>query len=114
MFDWEHQIVLQAMQGNRASSRGEGEVSCFFSSCGGNLGYMLELRQGSSFKDRVCSVTSGLLSSYEGHLRNLPESWQGISDDYRGEAGDQGSLSPFHSDIGIPINFKEQAGIITF
>ena len=31
------------MQGNRASSGGEGEVSWFFSSCGGKLGYILDL-----------------------------------------------------------------------
>ena len=34
------------MQGNRASSQGYGEVSWFFSSCGRNLGYILELRRG--------------------------------------------------------------------
>ena len=34
MFDWENAIALPAMQGNRASSRGEGEVSWVFSSCG--------------------------------------------------------------------------------
>ena len=36
-------IALRAMQGNRASSRGEGEVSWVFSSCGRHLGYILEL-----------------------------------------------------------------------
>ena len=59
------------MHGNQASSRGEAEVSWFFPSCGGNLGYILELRREWPFKTQVCSVTSGLLSSYEGHLRNL-------------------------------------------
>ena len=34
MFDWENAIALHAMQGSRASSRGEGEVSWVFSSCG--------------------------------------------------------------------------------
>ena len=43
VFDVGHGIALHAMQGNRASSRGEGEVSLFFSCCGGNLGYILEL-----------------------------------------------------------------------
>ena len=38
MFDWEQFIALHAMQGNRASSLGEAEVSWFFSSCGGNWG----------------------------------------------------------------------------
>ena len=46
MFDWEKGIALHEMQGNRASSVSEGEVSWFLSNCGGNLGYNLELRQG--------------------------------------------------------------------
>ena len=71
MFDWEHGIALHAMQANRASSLGEGEVSWFFSSCVRNLGYLLELQQGWPFKTRVCSAMSGLLSSYDRHLRNL-------------------------------------------
>ena len=71
MFDWEHGIGLHTMQGNRASSRGEGEVSWVFSSCGIKLGYILELRWGWPFETRVCSATSVLLSSYDGQLRNL-------------------------------------------
>ena len=43
MFDWENAIALHAMQGSPASSRGEGEVSWDFSSCGQNLGFILEL-----------------------------------------------------------------------
>ena len=62
MFDDEHGIALHAMQGNRASFYHEGEVSWFFSSCGGNLCYILELRRGWPFKTRICSMTSGLLS----------------------------------------------------
>ena len=46
LFDWEQGIALYAMKGNRASSLSEGEVSWFFSNCGGKLGYILELRQG--------------------------------------------------------------------
>ena len=42
MFDWEYEIALHAMQGNRASSRSEGEVSWFFLSCCGTLAYILE------------------------------------------------------------------------
>ena len=44
MFDGEPGTALHAMQGNQASSRREGEVSWFFSSCGGNLVYILELQ----------------------------------------------------------------------
>ena len=31
-----------------------------------------------------------------------------------GEAEDRGSLSNSHSDIGIPIHFQEESGIVTF
>ena len=43
LFDVEHGIALQAMHVNQASSWGECEVSCFFSSCSQNLGVLLEL-----------------------------------------------------------------------
>ena len=46
LFDWEQGIGLHAMQGNQASSLNERQVSWFFSSCGGNLGYVLELWRG--------------------------------------------------------------------
>ena len=71
MFDWEHGIALHAMQGNRTSSPGEGDVSWDFSSCGRNLGYILELQRGWPLETPLGSVKSGLLSSYDGHLRNL-------------------------------------------
>ena len=38
MFDWENAIALHAMPGNRASSRGKGEVSWVFSSGGRYMG----------------------------------------------------------------------------
>ena len=71
MFDWENAIALDTMQGNRASSRREEKVSCVFSSCGKNLGYILELRRGCPFETGVCSVKSGHLCRYEGQLRNV-------------------------------------------
>ena len=70
-FDWEHGILLHAMHGNRSSSWGEGEVSLVFSNCGRHMGYILQLRRIWSFETRVLSVKSGLLTSYDGHLRNL-------------------------------------------
>ena len=63
MFDWEHGIDLHPMQGQRASSPAEGDVSWDFSTCGRNLGYMLELQQGWLFENPLCSAKSGLLSS---------------------------------------------------
>ena len=46
VFDWEFAIALHAMQGNRASSPSEVDVSWDFSSCGRNLGYIIELKRG--------------------------------------------------------------------
>ena len=71
MFDYEYQIALHAMQGNRASSPGEGDVSWYFSSCGRNLGYILEIQRRWPFETPPSSAKSGLLSSYDGHLMNL-------------------------------------------
>ena len=31
-----------------------------------------------------------------------------------GEAGDRGSISSWHSGIGIPTNFQGESGIVTF
>ena len=49
VFDWKNAIALHAVQGNRASSHGEGRVSWVFSSCGRHLVYILELRRGCPF-----------------------------------------------------------------
>ena len=78
----------------------------------------LELRQepgvhsrvtaGWPFETPLCSAKSGLLSSYDRHLRNLNKAWLDNTDASGGEAGDQASLSSFHRDIGIPIHFQEE------
>ena len=71
VFDSEYGIALQAMQRNRASFLSKWDVSYDFSSCAWNLGYIRELQRGWPFETPLCSVKSGLLCSYEGHLRNL-------------------------------------------
>ena len=71
MFDWEYMIALHAIQGNRASSPGEGDVSWDFSSCGRNLGYILQLHRGWPCETPLGSAKLVLLSSYDGYLRNL-------------------------------------------
>ena len=114
VFDWEHGTPQHEMQGNRASSCGEGEVSWVFSSCGRHLLYILELRRGWSFETRVCSAKSRLLSSYGGHLGKLNYTWQENTDASGGEAGGQATLISWHSYIGIPIYFHEESGIVTF
>ena len=69
--DSELWIAQHPMEEKQASSPGEGYVSWDFSSSGWNLGYILELQQGWPFETPLCAVKSGLLSSNDGHLRNL-------------------------------------------
>ena len=71
VFNCEYDIALHEMQGNQASSPSEGYVSWDFSSYGRNVGYILELLRGWPFETPLSSAKSGLLSSYDGHLRNL-------------------------------------------
>ena len=63
MFDREHEIALHTRQEIRASSPAEGHVSWDFSSCGRNLGYILELQWAWPFETPLCSAKSGLLFS---------------------------------------------------
>ena len=76
--------------------------------------YIVELGLGWPFETRVCSAKSGLLSSYDGHLGKLNYACQENTDAYGGEPGVQASLISWHSYIGIPINFHEESGIVTF
>ena len=71
MFDWEHGIALHPMQGIRASSPAERDVSWVFSSFVRNLWYVLAIEQIWPFETPLCSAKSGLLSRYDGHLSNL-------------------------------------------
>ena len=114
VFDWEHGTPLHEMQRNRASSCADGKLSWIFSSCGRHLVYILEILRGWPFETRVCSAKSGLLSSYDGHLGKLYYAWQENTDASGGEPGGQVSLISLHSYTGIPINFHEESGIVTF
>ena len=80
VFDWENAIALDTKLENRASFRGERKVSWVFSSCVRNLGYIFEFRRGCPFETGHCSVKSGNLSRYEGHLRKVNYSWQDNTD----------------------------------
>ena len=88
VFDWEYRVALHAVLGNRASSPGEGDVSWDFSSCGRNLVYILKLERGWPFETPLYSAKSELLSSYDGHLRNLNQAWEDNTDASGGEVGD--------------------------
>ena len=114
VFDWKHGIPQHEKQGNQASSCGEGEVSWVFSSCGRNLVCIFELWREWPFETRVCSAKSRLLYCYNGHLGKLNYAWQENTYTSRCESGGQASLISWHSYIGIPINFHEESGIVTF
>ena len=76
--------------------------------------YILELRRGWPFETRVCSAKSGLLSSYEGHFGKLKYALPENTEASGREPGGQATLISWHSYIGIPINFHEESGIVTF
>ena len=76
--------------------------------------YICELQRGWPFETPFCSSKTGHLLSYEGHLRNLNLAWQDNSDTSGGEVGEEGSLSSFHRDIGISINFQEDSRLVSF
>ena len=76
--------------------------------------YILELRRGWPFETRVFSAMPGLLSSYDGHLGKLNYVLQENTDASGGKQGGQASLISWQSYIGIPINFHEESGIVTF
>ena len=76
--------------------------------------YILELRRGWPFETRVYSAKSGLLSSYDGHLGKLNYVWQENTDASGREPGGQASLIRWQSYVGIPINYHDESGIVTF
>ena len=77
---WNTELLWRQCRGIGPHLVVRGEISWFFSSCGGNLGFPLELWRGCSLNTRVFSATSGLLSSFQRHLGILLELWQGSRD----------------------------------
>ena len=59
-------------------------------------------------------MKSGHLSRYDGHLGKLNYAWSDNTDATGGEEGGQASIISWHRYIGIPINFLEVSGIVTF
>ena len=51
---------------------------------------------------------------YDGHLGKLNYAWHENTYTSVGEPGGQASLMIWHSYIGIPINFHQESGIVTF
>ena len=68
VFDVEHGIVLHAMQSSWPHLTAKGKPHGFSPVAAGTWG-IFSSYGGCPFKTQVCSVTSGLLLSYEGHLK---------------------------------------------
>ena len=77
-------------------------------------GVYSRVRVGVAIKNFCLFSDLGHLSRFYGHLRNLNSALQDNTENSGGEAGDRGSLSSWHSDIGIPFHFQEESGIVTF
>ena len=71
MFDWENAIALQAMQGNRASSRGEGVSLMGFLELRQEPGLYSRVTAGISIRNSSLFIEVRNLSRYEGQLRNV-------------------------------------------
>ena len=71
-------------------------------------GLYSQVTAGMALQTCVCSVTSGLLSNYEGHLTNLFEAWQGNRDASRGEAGPR---VPFQLPHGYWDSYQFSRGV---
>ena len=102
-------ISLEIPQWKRASSRVEGRISWFFSSCSRNLGVPLELRLGPQGPYYVASGKSSLHASCEGPLR-IPLQlvlWA------RSSSGVGTGTSSFPSradmDLGVPMEFQQES-----
>ena len=59
-------------------------------------------------------MKSVYLSRYDDHGGKINSAWEDSTDATGGEQGGQASLISWHSYIGIPINFHEESGIVTF
>ena len=102
------------MQGNLASSFSERDSLMVFLELQQEAGVCSRVTAGEVIKNFCLFSDVTLLSNYDGHLRNLNYVWQDNTDASGGEAGDQGSLSSWNSDFGIPIHFQKESGIDTF
>ena len=100
-------ISLETLQRKRASSRFEGRISCFFSSCSRKLWLSLELRRGPQGPARVASGKSSLHVSCEEPL-GIP--LQSVPDP-RSSSGAEAATSDFlfRADmvLGVPMEFPQ-------
>ena len=76
--------------------------------------YILEFRMGWPLKSRDCSTMSGLLSSYDGYIRNLNSVWQDSMEDFRSEAWNRVHFLVLTMILGFLTIFKKCQASSTF
>ena len=100
-------ISLVMPQWKRASSRVEGRINWFFSSCSGILGVSIDLQWRPQGPNHVASGKSSLHASYERALR-IPLQWvMGVRSSSGAQAGTSGFLSRADMDLGVPMRFQQ-------
>ena len=104
-FEWELGIAFEALQEKRASSRVDGEISWFVSSCGLRLGVPLQVPQGDQGASRVASGKYSIHLSCKGESRSALESRQGNQASIRME----GEISRCFSSCGRKCGFPPVA-----
>ena len=71
LFDWEQGITLHSIQGNRGLIPERAASLIFFLDLWRETGLCIRVMAGVAMKNYVCTLTSGFLSSYDVHLRNI-------------------------------------------
>ena len=100
-------ISLETLQRKRASSRVEGRISWFFSSCSRKLRLSLELRRGPQVPALVASGKSSLHVSFEGPLGIPLQSLPGPRSSCGFEAVTSGFLSNADMDVRVPLEIPQ-------
>ena len=105
-FKRERGVSLETLLWKSASSRVEGIISWFFSSCGRKRGVPLEFRRGPQGPVRVALEKSGLFLSCEGHVEIPLESLAMNRAVSRIQSGNSVFLYSEDRDLGLPISVQ--------
>ena len=95
-------LLSRPCRKRRASSRDDGGISWFFSSCGRKFGVSLKLQRGTQGASRVAPGKSSLHLSCEGEQGIALESWQGNRVSIPVERGISRSFSSCSRKLWVP------------
>ena len=100
-------ISLETPQRKKTSSRIEGRISWFFSSCSRKLGVPLKVRHGLQRPASVSSGKASLHASCEGPLGIPLQAVPGPRSSSGAEARTSGFLSSVDMDLRDPVEFQQ-------